>query len=86
MAGLLKTITTEDDANKVYDPVRIIAVALAILFIVLTAWSVIVQGHEFKYLEFGGGAGGLLTAVGGALYMKAKADEPPKGQPGGPAA
>lgn len=71
-AGLLKTISTEDDDNSVYDPVRVIAVAGAIMFFGLTMWTVMVQGHEFRYLEFGGGFGALLGALGAALYMKTK--------------
>lgn len=73
-AGLLRTISTEDDANRVYDPVRVIAVSGAVMFFGLTIWTVMVQGHEFQYLGFGAGFGALLTALGAALYMKSKGD------------
>lgn len=71
-AGVLRAIATEDDANKVFDPVRVIAIAGAAMFMGLTIYTVVVQGHEFRYLEFGGGFGGLLGALGAALYMKTK--------------
>ena len=71
-AGILRTIATEDNANVVWDPVRCIAIAGAVMFFALTIWTVVVQGHEFRYLEFGGGFGALLGALGGALYLKAK--------------
>lgn len=71
---MLRTISTEDDANQVYDPVRIIAICGAVMFFGLTVWTVCIQGHEFRYLEFGGGFGALLGALGAALYMKAKGD------------
>lgn len=71
-AGVIRQIATEDDGNRVFDPVRVIAICGAVMFFALTIWTVCVQGHEFRYLEFGGGFGALLGALGGALYLKAK--------------
>lgn len=72
LAGVVKTMLTEDDANQVWDPVRVMAWAGAAMFVVLTVYTVIWQGHEFRYLEFGAGLAAILSALGAANYMNAR--------------
>lgn len=63
---------TEDDANEVWDPVRVMAWGGVAMFMILTVYTVMWQGHEFHYLEFGGGLGAILGALGGANYLNAR--------------
>jgi hypothetical protein len=71
-AGVVKTMLTEDEDNRVWDPVRVMAWGGVVMFMVLTVFTVVWQGHEFRYLEFGAGLGAILTALGTANYLNAK--------------
>jgi hypothetical protein len=70
--GLIRSALTEDDANKYGDPLRLFALGGGIMFFALTIYTVVIQGHPFDYIGFGGGFGLLLTALGGGLALKAK--------------
>ena len=84
--GFFRTILTEDDANKVWDPIRvqfvvgsIIATLALVVFIVLAMYSVLRQHHEFNYTDFGTGFAALLAGFGAyiggtgtALFMYGK--------------
>ena len=62
---------TEDDANSVYCPVRVLAAGVVLTFIGLSIYSVIHQpNHIFDYQSFGIGAGAVLTAAGAAVGIK----------------
>lgn len=50
-------------------------------FLVLAAYDVAVQHHDFHPQDFGIGLGALLTGVGAALGLKKGADAPPPPPP-----
>lgn len=65
----VRLLTTSSD-NKTPDVIAIGSILLGTEFLVLAAWSAIVQGNAFDAMAFGGGAAALLGATGAALRLK----------------
>lgn len=88
LARLIRVISTEDDNNVVFDPVRVGAVAgvgvyllggLSIVVMGLhTVWftttPIDYQSFGIGFAAWGGGLGAILAGVGGAMFAKAHAD------------
>lgn len=72
--GFVRTILTEDDANRVWDPIRIGLVVAMLVYFGLTGWTVIKQGRAFDMQGFGIGFGTLTAGVGAGMYARKKAD------------
>lgn len=70
--ALFKTILTEDEADTVYDPLRIAFMLTMGMFLVLSAYSTIVLSEPFDAMSFGTGAGGLIGATGAGLWASSK--------------
>lgn len=77
-SGLVRTILTEDKANKVWDPLRIGAAILFINLIGLLNYSVLVRGQEFDIQATALSLGGYLTTVAAALWASSYQKEPAK--------
>jgi hypothetical protein len=84
-ASLLQVLSTEDEANQVYDPIRIqfiIGCVVTLLAMFTFIGLAIVKADTFNPSSFGTGFAALLaglgTYIGGtgaALFMNAKAPE-----------
>ncbi len=70
---IVKSITTEDDANSVPDIVRILWIVGVVYFFVLAGWSCYKTGN-FAAADFGAGFGAIMALGGAALWAKKKAD------------
>lgn len=68
---ILKQVLTEDDANSVYCPIRLLATFVVLTYISLSIFSTIHTG-TFDMQSFGIGAGAVIAAAGAAIGMKAK--------------
>lgn len=85
---MVRTMLTEDDANKVWDPVRmgflgglvvyLFGGCVLIAALIHTVWSnqsaADFQAYGIALAAWGAGFGGYLTGAGGALWMKARGD------------
>ncbi len=85
---ILKTITTEDDANKVADPVKLVWLTGAIIYMfaglafiimgAITVWRLKTafdyQSYGIGIAAWGGGFGTYVLTGAGALWAKAHAD------------
>lgn len=88
-AGMVRTMLTEDEANKVWDPVRMGFLAGLVVYLVggcvliaaliHTVWAnhtaADFQAYGIALAAWGTGFGGYLAGTGGALWMKAKGDK-----------
>ncbi len=86
--ALLKTITTEDDANKVFDPVRLLFIGGGVFYMCGGAALIIVLLHAVWFLKtppdfqsfgigiaaWGAGFGAYLAGGGTGLMAKAHGD------------
>lgn len=68
---LVMDILTEDDANSVFCPVRVIAVS-GILTVIIGACVTLYHTGTLPFLEFGGGVAGIAGAAGAGIGAKAK--------------
>jgi uncharacterized membrane protein YedE/YeeE len=87
-AGMVRTMLTEDDANKVWDPVRIGFLGGMVIYLgggcvliaalMHTVWgnhaAVDFQAYGIALAAWASGFGVYLTGTGAALWMKAKGD------------
>lgn len=74
MTNFLKMISTEDDANAVFCPVRVVWLLGSLVFLGLSiygAW----QEKKFDPQQFGVGFGSLMGGSGASLYFKTKGDK-----------
>ena len=71
-AAFTRSLLTEDDADKVWCPVRLLFVAGTLVYLGLAIVTVAVLKTPFDYLAFGTGFGGIMGGSGAALFMKAK--------------
>lgn len=88
-AGMVRTMLTEDDANKVWDPVRVGFLAGMVVYLfggcalvgalVHVIWVnkqvADFQSYGIALAAWGAGFGAYLTGTGAALWMKAKGDK-----------
>ncbi len=72
--GFLRTLLTEDDANKVWDSIRVLGFAAMGGHLSLAGYSVVYLGRPLSLSEFGIGAASIIAATGGGLYAKKQAD------------
>jgi hypothetical protein len=76
--SLLRTILTEDDANKVWCPLRIAFGVVLLNGLVLANIAVLLKDQPFDPLAYGTAFGALLTGAGAAIFFNGRSD-PPKG-------
>lgn len=69
----LKHVLTHKD-GETYVPARVYWCLAALAQVGLTAWSVIVHGHDFNSTDFGTGMGLVLTAGGLGVWMTRKSE------------
>lgn len=69
MPEWIKNALTETN-NHTYDLVRILTVCSVLLFLILTAYDVVVVHRPFDMVNFGTGFGVLIAGVGAALALK----------------
>jgi hypothetical protein len=67
----LRQLLTEDDANSIICPVRVIGASGALTLFVATGVMVIAH-HQFDALAFGGAVAAIAGAVGAGAGIKAK--------------
>ena len=65
---MLRSIITEDDADQVYDPLRIAFLVTVVVAIGLQVYTVVWQDNAFNIQDFGIGMGSLLGATGAGLW------------------
>ena len=73
MREFFKHILTGID-NRTYDLARVLGFTFGLQFIFLGTWAVIVNKQPFDFMQYGGGAGSVLTALGIAISLKRKAE------------
>lgn len=83
---VLKSITTEDDANETYEPLRIAFLTVVLLaalgtltYIGLSVWEVVVQKNDFEPVNYAtglaaiiAGFGALIAQTGVGLWVSSK--------------
>lgn len=67
-------ISTEDDANSVFCPVRVVWMLGALVFLGLAIYGAL-QEKKFDLLDFGTGFGALMGGSGASLYFKTKGEK-----------
>lgn len=65
----LRQILTEDTANQIFCPVRVIAVSGALNYFVITWWSVL-KTHSFDPNAFATGLATICGAAGVSIAVK----------------
>lgn len=71
----LKQMLTEDDANAVYDPLRMGFIIAFVTGLGLQIYDVVWLMHEFNLVTFGTGIGALLLTTGGGLWASSKQEK-----------
>lgn len=71
---LLRSISTEDDDDKVFCPVRVIWLLGSLVFLGLTVYDAW-QEKKFDPQQFGTGFGVLMGGGGASLYLKDKGEK-----------
>lgn len=74
MLEALKHILTAKD-GATYAPSRVYWMLAALTQIVLTAYGVVAQGHEFSSTDFGTGMAAILAAGAAGVWITRKSDE-----------
>jgi hypothetical protein len=75
MMAALRQCLTEDDADRVFDPLRIAFLVGFVTFIALAVYDVVILGRAFAPLAYGGGLGGYLGGTGAALWAASKQEK-----------
>jgi hypothetical protein len=72
--GFFRTILTEDNANKVWDTVRVLGVGGMAGFLALAGYSVVVRHAPLNLQDLGVGVAAIIGATGGGLNLKKRVD------------
>lgn len=70
--SFLKTMSTEDDANSVFCPVRVMALAAGAGLILWTTYQLVQDPHTFDIEKVGRALMEYFGGVGAAIFGKAK--------------
>jgi len=70
-AKFLKDVLTEDDANSIFCPVRVIGASGAVTLLGNSIFMTIMH-QTFDPVSFGGGVAAIVGAVGAGAGIKAK--------------
>lgn len=76
MKEFLRHILTGID-NRTYDLVRVIGFAVGLQFLFLAGYAVVVNKQPFAAIEYGTGAGFVISAIGASLALKSKTEPTP---------
>jgi hypothetical protein len=67
----IKCLLTEDDANSIWCPVRVIGASGIVTLIGLAIYTAVTKG-QFDPMSFGTGVAGIAGATGAGAGIKAK--------------
>ncbi|TFU06148.1 amino acid ABC transporter substrate-binding protein [Polymorphobacter arshaanensis] len=71
---LIKDVLTARD-GVTYAPARVYWMLAALQFLMLSAWSVLIQKSTFDPVAYGTGAGLIIAAGGVGVWITRKSDE-----------